>query len=180
MAAATKNGSRGPPRAARPPMAGPITNPTPYAAPRSPKHPRPFLGADEVGRRRLRHGHAPARCTVEDAGHATGARASPATPVRKLAPAVPARDTMSSGLRPTAIGKSPEQRRAHANWAAENAASRSPIDAGPRPEPVRVQREEGDDDAEAEEVDGDRGPQHSEPRWKSVPPGTGTGKRGAP
>ena len=85
----------------------------------------------------------------------------PAKPVSRLATAVPANDTMSRGLRPTRSDSLPRSG-ALKNWAAENAATSIPTDAGPAPV-ARVKGQEGDDDAEAEEVDRHRGPQHAEP-----------------
>ena len=145
-------------------MAGPTTNPTPYAAPRSPKtrmrSSGPTMSVADAWATATLPPDAPSRTRATMSSHN-----EPATPVRRLAAAVPASDTMSRGLRPTRSDSRPSNG-ALTNCAAENAAEEEPDRRGAGAEAPRVQRQEGDDDAEAEKVDGHRGPQHPEPRRK--------------
>ena len=103
----------------------------------------------------------------------------PATPVRRLAAAVPISDTMSRGLRPTRSESRPSSG-ALTNWAAENAGQEETDRRGPGAEVPRVQRQEGDDDAEAEKIDGHRGPQNPEPGRKAATHRVQGRERGAP
>ena len=96
-----------------------------------PEHPGAVGRPDQVGGRRLGHGHAPPEAPSRTRA-TSNSHSEPAKPVRRLATAVPTSEAMSKGLRPTRSDSLPSIG-APANWAAENAASRSPTDAGPAP-----------------------------------------------
>ena len=68
-------------------------------------------------------------------------------------------------MRPTRSDKPPEQRCAHELGGGEG-RQQEPHRRRTGAEVARVERKQGDDDAEAEKVDGHRGPQHAEPGRK--------------
>ena len=67
MPAATKNGTRGPPSAARPPSAGPSDEADAERGREQSEQAGPLARAGDVGDRALRHGHAGAGRAVDDA-----------------------------------------------------------------------------------------------------------------
>ena len=129
MAAATKNGSRSSTRAAMPPIVGPATKPTPKAAPRSPKR-----------RARSRGGVMSATAAwatdtlapeTPSTMRPTNSRArDPARPVSSVPAAVPTRERMSTGLRPTRSEIRPHTG-AKTSWATENDANMAPTVKAP-------------------------------------------------
>ena len=121
--AARKNGSRGPLRAARAPIAGPATKPRPKAAPSRPNSRDRSLG--------------PARSAADAWATDTlapdppsiirpmsNSARPPARPVRRLPMAVPARATMRTGLRPNRSETRPH-RGENTNLAAEKTVTSS-------------------------------------------------------
>ena len=131
MAAAMKNGRCDPPSAARAPMAGPMTNPTPKAAPRRPMRRARCDGGDTSP--------TAAWATDTDAPDTPSRmrprkriQIDPATPVSNDPRAVPKSDRSRIGLRPNRSLRRPHTG-AKISWASENDADSTPISAAPTP-----------------------------------------------
>ena len=122
-AAATRNGRRGPPRAARAPMAGPATNPRPKAAPRSPSSRARCSGgatsATEACATDTLAPEMPSRTRPRNSTHR-----APANPVTRLPTAVPASERTRTGLRPMRSDTRP-QNGENTSCAPEKAATRA-------------------------------------------------------
>ncbi len=144
-------------------MAGPATKPTPNAAPSSP-----------ISRARSRGAATSATAAwatdtlAPDAPsmmRPTNSRAShrhpPATPVSRLPTAVPNSEISSTGLRPMRSDSRPHSG-AHSSWASENEATSTPMVVADGPELLGVLRQDRQHDPEADQVDGDRGPDGAE------------------
>ena len=151
-----------PPRAARPPMRRSHYEPDPEGRAEEPEQAGSFprqLG--HIGGGGMGHGEGPPGGAVDDRA-ANSSQMLPASPVRPLATAVPASarpvPASASGPRggpvpgPAYRIARPKTRRPTARWSLRR-----------RPEPARVERKQGEDHAEADEVDGDRGPQIPNP-----------------
>ena len=112
-------------------MAGPATNPSPNAAPRSPKS----RGRCSAGARSATAAWATDTLAPEmpSSTRPTNSTSSePASPVSRLPTAVPASDSTRTGLRPTRSDSRP-QTGANTNWAREKEASSTPTTAGLAP-----------------------------------------------
>ncbi|CAB4594349.1 unannotated protein [freshwater metagenome] len=121
---ATKNGRCSPPKDAKPPRAGPTTNPTPKAAPKSPNSRGRSLG----GARSVTAPWATATLAPDAPSKIRPRKRThnaPAAPVTNDPTAVPSKEIMITGLRPMRSERRPRSG-AHTNCARENEAKSNP------------------------------------------------------
>ena len=121
---ATTKGTCGPPRDARPPMAGPTTKPTPNAALSIPRR----RGRSSGEARSVTAPWATATLPPDAPSMirpANSTHSAPAAPVRKLPTAVPNSESSRTGLRPMRSERRPRSG-AHTNCAAEKEATSRP------------------------------------------------------
>ncbi len=131
MPPAIRKGRRSPPNADTEASAGPATNPTPKAAPRSPNR----RGRSAGSARSVTAAWATPSEPPDPPSTIRATKSSqmlPARPVARLATAVPTRDMIRTGLRPIRSDRCPHTG-ASANWAAENEATSRPMVAGDAP-----------------------------------------------
>ena len=178
MAAATKNGETGAAEGGQATDGWPQDEPDAVGGAEEPEQAHAVLWSHEVGGRRLCHRHAPSRRAVEDVGDEEEPERA-RHPGEETGGGRPRQRHDEQWLATDAVGQSPRSNGALANCAAENAASRSPTEPGPAAERC-VEREERDDDAEADQVDCDRGPQDPEPRRQPAARGLEAEERGVP